>query len=204
MRYCALLFVSLTLYSFVTLGSSVPIVGAPIVDRPRQVTAAPSSEGVGRNMVHPHWRYYGVYYKSPPSDGFYGYNPGKWTKTDWDHDSRIVYPDEIKQNSFGRSQKNYPKKWCQHHHNFEYDDMDSSASEIDQIYLKPRPVRAIDQQDLFRCMKSCYVYSQYDPVCGSDNETYSNEQNLKCAAECGREVTVFSRGACLSPLEEPE
>lgn len=35
------------------------------------------------------------------------------------------------------------------------------------------------------CIASCPVTSEYNPVCGSDNVTYSNPGRLICAQMCG-------------------
>lgn len=36
------------------------------------------------------------------------------------------------------------------------------------------------------CVRRCPSVNNYNPVCGNDNVTYSNEQKLRCAQRCGR------------------
>ncbi|KAG5668866.1 hypothetical protein PVAND_016786 [Polypedilum vanderplanki] len=52
------------------------------------------------------------------------------------------------------------------------------------------------------CVDSCIMTTpgQYDPVCGSDEQDYHNEQRLDCARDCGVEVTLLRRGTCVSLL----
>ncbi|XP_018318486.1 uncharacterized protein LOC112904279 [Agrilus planipennis] len=49
------------------------------------------------------------------------------------------------------------------------------------------------------CTRNCQTTSQYDPVCGSDRETYSNPERLACARKCGKIVQQEFRGSC-APL----
>lgn len=36
------------------------------------------------------------------------------------------------------------------------------------------------------CIRKCPSVSNYDPICGSDNITYTNRRKFQCAQECGR------------------
>ncbi|KAK7573497.1 hypothetical protein V9T40_010688 [Parthenolecanium corni] len=36
------------------------------------------------------------------------------------------------------------------------------------------------------CVRNCMAVSTYDPVCGSDNITYTNRAKFRCAQNCGR------------------
>ncbi|KAK7573498.1 hypothetical protein V9T40_010689, partial [Parthenolecanium corni] len=36
------------------------------------------------------------------------------------------------------------------------------------------------------CIRKCPSLSQYDPICGTDNITYTNRAKFQCAQECGR------------------
>ncbi|XP_043641164.1 leech-derived tryptase inhibitor C-like [Drosophila teissieri] len=44
--------------------------------------------------------------------------------------------------------------------------------------------------------KYCLCHRNYDPVCGSDSVTYSNECELKCEVENGASITIKKRGSC--------
>ncbi|KQS43008.1 uncharacterized protein LOC6544830 isoform X2 [Drosophila erecta] len=37
----------------------------------------------------------------------------------------------------------------------------------------------------FACFHSCPATSEYNPICGSDNVNYYNENKFKCALACG-------------------
>ncbi|XP_018349742.1 PREDICTED: uncharacterized protein LOC108752968 [Trachymyrmex septentrionalis] len=47
-----------------------------------------------------------------------------------------------------------------------------------------------------KCMLKCFIILVYDPVCGTDNITYMNRSQLKCAQCCGKNVTVKCSGNC--------
>jgi len=36
------------------------------------------------------------------------------------------------------------------------------------------------------CIRNCMAVSTYDPVCGSDDITYTNRAKFRCAQQCGR------------------
>ncbi|XP_060524206.1 uncharacterized protein LOC132700721 [Cylas formicarius] len=46
------------------------------------------------------------------------------------------------------------------------------------------------------CMNACQTVSSYNPVCGSDGNTYSNQQRLQCARRCGSNVQLVRGGTC--------
>ncbi|KAG5668869.1 hypothetical protein PVAND_016789 [Polypedilum vanderplanki] len=51
-----------------------------------------------------------------------------------------------------------------------------------------------------RCVEGCIESTPqtYNPVCGSDGQSYHNEERLNCANDCGARLTIARRGACLS------
>lgn len=40
----------------------------------------------------------------------------------------------------------------------------------------------------FSCYHDCTTTGQYNPVCGSDGQSYHNDQKLQCTNNCGRRV----------------
>ncbi|XP_070504979.1 uncharacterized protein [Chironomus tepperi] len=55
------------------------------------------------------------------------------------------------------------------------------------------------------CIDSCIesTAGQYNPVCGSDNQTYHNQERFNCALECGQRLQVSYLGACARPTLPP-
>ncbi|CAG9133592.1 unnamed protein product [Plutella xylostella] len=47
-----------------------------------------------------------------------------------------------------------------------------------------------------QCIQQCPVTSEFNPVCGSDGQEYSNPGRLDCARGCGRGVTLARSGPC--------
>ncbi|KAK4881830.1 hypothetical protein RN001_005149 [Aquatica leii] len=50
------------------------------------------------------------------------------------------------------------------------------------------------------CEDRCQITPQYNPVCGSNDMTYSNHARLLCAKRCGRNVDLAHYGVCTSSL----
>ncbi|XP_069357951.1 follistatin-like [Maniola hyperantus] len=46
------------------------------------------------------------------------------------------------------------------------------------------------------CMRSCHTDPQYDPVCGTNKETFYNLSRLQCAISCGLDVSLLKPVAC--------
>ncbi|XP_050308809.1 uncharacterized protein LOC126745129 [Anthonomus grandis grandis] len=46
------------------------------------------------------------------------------------------------------------------------------------------------------CESRCPTTSQYNPVCGDNNVTYSNISRLNCAVRCGKKVRIAAYRAC--------
>lgn len=52
----------------------------------------------------------------------------------------------------------------------------STVAEEEEITLSP---------EILACTKRCVVTSEYNPVCGTNEETYTNLGKLECAKFCG-------------------
>ncbi|XP_065210584.1 uncharacterized protein LOC135838753 [Planococcus citri] len=47
------------------------------------------------------------------------------------------------------------------------------------------------------CINQCSPVSNWRPVCGTDNITYSSIERLRCAQQsCGRQVQLLHQGTC--------
>lgn len=61
------------------------------------------------------------------------------------------------------------------------------------ITAAPNPMTTKSPQ-FFNCYHNCTTTGQYNPVCGSDGESYHNDQKLQCTNNCGRRVSSDWRG----------
>ncbi|XP_017057983.1 uncharacterized protein LOC108099148 [Drosophila ficusphila] len=48
----------------------------------------------------------------------------------------------------------------------------------------------------YACLQSCPATSEYNPICGSDNVIYYNENKFNCALTCGLSIRQLYRGVC--------
>eukprot|EP00099_Drosophila_melanogaster_P020529 NP_612013.3 Kaz1-ORFB, isoform A [Drosophila melanogaster] len=48
----------------------------------------------------------------------------------------------------------------------------------------------------FACFHSCPATSEYNPICGSDNVNYYNENKFNCALNCGLNIRKVHKGIC--------
>ncbi|GLV43734.1 uncharacterized protein CBL_06942 [Carabus blaptoides fortunei] len=46
------------------------------------------------------------------------------------------------------------------------------------------------------CERTCLTTNEYNPVCGTNGLTYSNDGKLNCAIRCGAAVELSRRGTC--------
>lgn len=59
-------------------------------------------------------------------------------------------------------------------------------------------------EKLADCIRTCPVTGEYNPVCGTNNVTYTNPARLECARNCGVNVQLTRSKSCTSPLTEDE
>ncbi|CAK9807394.1 hypothetical protein ANTQUA_LOCUS5181 [Anthophora quadrimaculata] len=52
--------------------------------------------------------------------------------------------------------------------------------------------------ELDQCVATCPTTPEYNPVCGSDNAIYDNIGKLRCAATCGKDVSLQYYGRCMT------
>ncbi|KAG6446024.1 hypothetical protein O3G_MSEX004235 [Manduca sexta] len=77
-----------------------------------------------------------------------------------------------------------------------------STSDNPTIDLNPtssipsEPSTGTSLTDVDACLRSCPVTTEYDPVCGTNYETYTNMGRFLCAQRCGVDVKIFLRRAC--------
>ncbi|XP_031625119.1 dr1-associated corepressor homolog isoform X2 [Contarinia nasturtii] len=73
----------------------------------------------------------------------------------------------------------------------------------------PAIAQVIASLPYVECRANCITLSHYTPLCGSDNQTYYNEQKLQCANNCGRQLTnnweeiTGRRGSCTTGPRAP-
>ncbi|XP_016981909.1 uncharacterized protein LOC108046602 [Drosophila rhopaloa] len=48
----------------------------------------------------------------------------------------------------------------------------------------------------YACFQSCGATSEYNPICGSDNVNYYNENKFNCALGCGLRIRQVHNGIC--------
>ncbi|XP_053604565.1 uncharacterized protein LOC128671817 isoform X1 [Plodia interpunctella] len=53
------------------------------------------------------------------------------------------------------------------------------------------------------CLRNCPVTPEYNPVCGTDNVTYTNPGRLGCAQACGVSVSLLRSSPCPTSTPAP-
>ncbi|XP_043282962.1 uncharacterized protein [Venturia canescens] len=57
-----------------------------------------------------------------------------------------------------------------------------------------------ESPEVAQCRLRCPITSEYNPVCGSDQQVYSNPGKLSCARFCGLDVDFLYSGPCDSAI----
>lgn len=55
---------------------------------------------------------------------------------------------------------------------------------------------AAQVEEAIQAASVCACPRNYQPLCGSDGHTYSNQCDLNCAKSKGRAITVTKKGRC--------
>ncbi|CAF4862729.1 unnamed protein product [Pieris macdunnoughi] len=66
---------------------------------------------------------------------------------------------------------------------------------ISEINPPSTPKSEVDEGQT-KCVQDCSTSSDYQPICGTNNVTYFNEEKFECAQKCGIEVAIRQQGAC--------
>ncbi|KAJ2951039.1 hypothetical protein O0L34_g5415 [Tuta absoluta] len=143
------------------------------------------------------------------------HSSGSSSSSEWDSGS-WEYPDypghgspDWSQHSWGHGHghgKPQHQQWPQHQPgmdlsnkpNRDHDRPSNTAGTNPQT----SPRATSESEDLLAqtvCIRSCPVTSEYNPVCGSNNVTYSNPGRLECAKFCGVDVSLRRNSACPRP-----
>jgi hypothetical protein len=61
------------------------------------------------------------------------------------------------------------------------------------------PVSTTLSPQLQSCIDDCKRTHEYNPLCGTDGQTYNNRGHLRCAMFCGVNVGLSRTGTC-APL----
>lgn len=94
------------------------------------------------------------------------------------------------QNQFGQQNNNFPNQGQFDQFGGQQQQQPFQNNNFGQQFTTttPAPISSTTPtQAFFACMNRCPTTSQYNPVCGSDNTLYNNDQKLNCANICGRQ-----------------
>uniref|UniRef100_A0A1B0CK96 Kazal-like domain-containing protein n=2 Tax=Lutzomyia longipalpis TaxID=7200 RepID=A0A1B0CK96_LUTLO len=65
------------------------------------------------------------------------------------------------------------------------------------FFAAPSGVTNLPSETFLRCVDNCPTTSEYNPVCGSDMQSYHNMAKFGCAVSCGARIRVIRVGTCL-------
>ncbi|KAK9710355.1 Kazal-type serine protease inhibitor domain [Popillia japonica] len=77
------------------------------------------------------------------------------------------------------------------------DPVSSAPSSTTQSPTPSTPPSQPNQDQINQCIKACPATSEFNPICASNNRTYTNEGKFNCAKNCGAgDIEIKFLGSC--------
>lgn len=78
-----------------------------------------------------------------------------------------------------------------------------TGAPVDSTSTWTPPVTTTMSPEYLECFRKCNATSEFNPLCGSDGQDYSNQGRLDCAKGCGKVVDVAYTGVCVTTTSPP-